>query len=267
VTTIGFRSSNTGAMAGNSATCPLLIPSAVVGDLLVMWGCTAGTSSAFTADNGLGAADYVSDKPNLSMGVWVRAITSGLLGATVTQTNTTPLHRPAAGCLVLSGASAVDAWGPSNGNSASMDCPSITPSHDHEALVTIAAAQAGTARTWTGWAGSTPGPATGNGSVGAGGVETAAFYKLDSGATSGVATGILSQLSSPTTGWVGITLGIRQPGVASVPFSATLSAQAALGDTLGDTRAGSVWNLFYAKPGGSWGVLTPFNARPGGSWN
>lgn len=267
--TIGFRSSAVAdGPSVNAATVALTIPAAQAGDWLIAWACEQA-SPTWTADQVLAAApDIVSTRTGGSLAVWVHQLVTADLGKTVTFTSTLPAHRPAAGMLVLSSASGLGVSAISNGSSASVDCPSITTVRDHDAIVTIGFIQANTARTWTGWTGSTPGPAGGNGAAGAGGAEFACFYDLDQG-TQG-ATGTLSEVTTPLSGWCAVTLGIVAAAAPrSVPLGTgqDLATQAHMAAKLGISRAAVTNNLWYAKSDATWGALVPLNGNPDGSWS
>jgi hypothetical protein len=264
--TVGFVSSASGAATGASATVALVMPGASAGNLLIAWATEASSTATFTANLGLGAPQYVSTNAlTPTVAVWIHTLVSGDLGQTVTFTANNATHKPAVGLLVLSGAASVDAEAPANSKGTTVDCASTTPTHDHDAVVTIGVIDSATTRTWTGWSGSVAGPTGGTGSLGTGGVEFAAFYNLDIGATSGTPTGVLTQITTPSNNWAAVTLAIAPTGGPStVLAAAALSTQSILTASAAGPAAP---NLMYAKSNGTWGTLVPFNASAGSIWN
>lgn len=265
--TVALRGSTSFRQTTAALTIPQTIPgSTAAGDIIVAWAASATTAPGWTWDRGFGAATYNPGTTGIDMGVLVTTAGSTDHGQVSTVTTGTS-KRLACGMIVLSGASAVDVTPPfANGNSTSMDAPTVTPSRDHDCVLTIGVMLSNVSRasSWAGWGGSTPGPIDGNGSAGSGGVEFAAYYLLDNGANTGNPTGTLSTTTSLTGNkWLEITLLITQTaGGATVNGVAALTSLHRLTATAG---ASSGANAFYGS-GGTWKTLNTFNGTAAKKW-
>ena len=266
--TVAVRSSVLTPDTSNSLTDAVTVPGAVAGDFAIGFAAIASNAATWTCSGVFASTpDILCSRTSLSLAVWLHTLTSGDLGAVATFTETTASHRPAAGIIVLSGASGLDVSATSNGTSASVDALGVTTTQAHDALLTIGVIQSAVSRTnWTHWG--TSELTGGNGSVGAGGVELCVDGNMDLGGSAGATSSPLSMVTTPSSGWCAITLAIR---VASAPtsraFSATLSTQAGMSESISDVPSGNPWNLWYATPGAAWSMLDPFNARPDGTWS
>ncbi len=264
--TVAFRASSSGVDSAASVTVSCVIPGASqVGDILIAWASTQAVP-AWTCDTFAGSPvspTYTSTRTNLSLAVWVHTVATGEPGATVTFTSGASAKRSVAGMLVLSAAGSVDVQAGSNGSSTSVDCPSVTPTVAHDAVVTIGAIQSTVSRTWSAWTGSVVGPSGGSGSGGSGGVEHACFYNLDQ--TVAAATGSLPlSPTGSTSGWASITLAVSTSAPVTRNGVLTLGTTPALQLTGVNTPLLS--NLYYGTPGGVWKPLNAQGATLGGVW-
>lgn len=265
--TVALRGSTSFRQTTAALTIPQTVPAATAtGDIIIAWAASATTAPGWTWDRGWGAATYNPGTSGIDMGVLVVPAISTDHGQVSTVTTGTS-KRLACGMLVLSGASAVDVAPPfANGNSVSMDAGTVTPTRDHDCLLTIGVmlSNASRASSWAGWPTSTAGPIDGNGSAGAGGVEFAAYYLLDNGTNTGTPTGTLSTTTSLTGNkWLEITLLITQTaGGATVNGAATFSTLHLLTAT---ATASSGANGFYGS-GGTWHNLNTFNGTAAKKW-
>ncbi len=213
--------------AGNAASITIPSgPTVKAGDWMIVWATSQATGAiTWTADNSflpLGAG--VRNVTGISTAVWGRQLTAGDLGGTINIGSSSSSHPFGTGYVVLRGNSisldTIDFSDNGGGTTtATVIGPSIALAKSHEFVLTIATIQTNVARTWTPPAGYTEAAHGGNGSIGAGAIETAAFYLADAGTATSTGTETCAA-TGPVDRWIGVTLAFNA-ATTGVPIHGT----------------------------------------------